>query len=246
MHIRELINKYEGARVAVLGSGPTLLEYQNDINRESDITIACNGSLMALAPTKHTIDYFIYGDRASPKRQWFLESQKFKGKTKTQTKRVLPTFLLPYNSLAVPNEKNRIILLEELVEFEKTMKSPDDYIYFRPEVRNIITNNAVIFDYDELVSERIRRQEGPLCRGGTITGVATQLAYKMGASKINLFGCGFNNPNNRGNYAYNPKGEFGQTTQTQIENMNKIIYNMQKQGLKIVSFGKTNLDVQMV
>lgn len=240
MEFADLIDKYSGARIGVLGSGPTLNDYKSEINKFCDVVIACNGSLMALNPNEHKVDYFIYGDRASPKRQWFKQSNLFFNKRGEKCIRVLPTFLLPFDDLVLGDRHLRKKLEEELEKFDQE-NDVDDYIYFNPNLANLDLKNGVIFSYNELMSQKIVRREGPLCRGGTISGVAAQLAFKMGASSLNLFGCGFSNPNNIGNYAYDSGDEFGQTTNLQRDNMDFILRAMKRKGIDIFSFGETEL-----
>lgn len=245
MNFLDLINKYEGASIGVVGSGPSLNEYKNYINSFCDISIACNGALMALDSKNDFIDYFIYGDRKSPNRMWFKESEKFYKNLSEKTTRVLPSFLLPFDDIVLKNKNHRKSLQKELKEFEENLKNKDDYIYFKPKFE-VFKIDGIIFEYDELMTSNIINREGPLCRGGTITGVASQLANKMGANKIYLFGCSFNNPKGSHNYAYNNKGEFGETTDKQRKNMDFILEHIKNSGTEIYSFGDTTLDVPKI
>lgn len=243
MSLNQLIEKYKGATIGVLGSGPSLREYAHMIN-SCDLIIATNGSLRALKPKEHKIDFFIYGDISAPKRQWFHDSTKFEGKTRKRCTRILPNFLLPFDEIVLPDPKKRYPLKKAVKEFRDSLTYYDNYIHFDLlKTEKIPLTNGLIFKYnDSIETLNLERKKNPsLTRGGTITGTASQLAYLMGAKKIILFGCGFNNLEGSGNYSYDSKGEFGITTNLQKENMDKILSTLIKKGTSVECLGKTNL-----
>ena len=241
MFLEDLIGKFNGATIGVLGSGPTLLDYKDDLNRFNDLVISTNGSLMSLNPKSHLIDFFIYGDQAAPKRQWFDRSTHgFIGRDGMPTKRTLPTFLLPFDPFVLKDEENRNKLKCEFDKF-KEVSGPENYIQFRPNLEGLDLN-GVIFYYKDLIPGDVLSGDNLLSSGGTITGVASQFAGYLGATRINLFGCGFSNFDGK-TYAYDSKNEPGITTINQARNMDLILESLKSKGIKIFAYGNTNLKV---
>lgn len=240
--IESLFDKFRGSSIAVLGSGPTLLEHSSEIQK-SDIVIACNGSLMGI-DTKTPIDYFVCVDKASPIRQWFYRTNIFLNKKNFPVIRVLPPYILAFDEVALPHEVSRRSLQRQLSQFEKTLLDEEDYSEFKPSIPykhlNGITYNLDNWD-PELESKGITSGKG------TITGFASQLAFKMGADEIRLFGCGFSNSDGR-TYAYDNRSEPGITTNRQAQNMDNILQVLmqRRRGLRVVSYGKTALRVPEV
>jgi len=238
MELSDLNGKYVGARIGILGSGPTLSDYKDNINELCDIIIACNGSVMALNPKDHSIDYFLYGDKEAYKRMWFNKSIFFKNQSKGDVVRILPYFMLPFDNNVLTSKNERRQIQEELDAHIHSNQSlnPNCYRSFIPS-NQIILNTGINFSYSGELPEDLSEF---ICGSGTITGVGAQLAYNFGASVINLFGCGFNNPVG-GNYAYDNKGEPGGTLDRHSINMDHILSLIKKQGVEVISFGETSL-----
>jgi len=240
MDLSGLKGMYEGARIGILGSGPTLNDFKDELYSLCDILIACNGSIMALDPQKNPLDYFLYVDSESPARTWFRESRHFHRPNGGQVNRILPNSLLPYDDIVLNSEIERCKLQLELLEFMKENPSDDKaYRNFKPS-SDIILTNGFNFNY-EVANISEMDIESSIYGGGTVTGTGSQIAWRMGASQINLFGCGFNNSPGAGVYAYDNRGEPGATTDDHKLCMDEILLQIQSKGVKVISFGETSL-----
>lgn len=219
--LQELIGKHQKLTIGVLGSGPTLNNFKDDINELCDIVIACNGSVNVLDPKKHYIDYFMYYDGASFSRDWFKKSNDFFQSPKQNSK--IP-FLF---------KKNRTIRLESEVEEYKYDEDIKRYYYDAIEIPSNIDfkikfGGKLVYNF---------------C---TVSGIAMQVAYHMGASRINLFGCSFDNDSGQ-NYAYIPQRlDIGQTSNYQRKAMDKIITKIRAKRIEVVSYGRTRLSVPQI
>lgn len=244
----EIVGKYKGAKISILGSGPTLNDHNSKINDVSDIVIACNGSLMALNSKDIFIDYFTCIDRKSPTRQWFYKSKHFFRKNLSSVVRIIPPYLLPFDKLSLPSKFLRSQLEEELLNFEGG-KISEDYdlgIDFRIDKYHLFLQNSIVSNLRKLdffSNAEVLDISKDILVYASVTGVGAQMAYRMGASEINLFGCTFNNPENSGTYAYNNKGESGVITDRQRRNMNIILSSIKSTGVQINSYGLTTLNV---
>ena len=234
-----------GARFGILGSGPTLNDFENDIGELCDVVIACNGSVMALNPDSTNLDFFLYGDVASPTRSWFRESAKFQNKRGEVVVRILPNQLLPYDDLVLDSIEQRTLLEYELRSFlDYHQDDTKAYRKFIP-AGHIVLKNGISFNYDGSTINEIDIDNFIFGRG-TITGTGAQIATRMGASHINLFGCGFNNTASSGVYAYDNKGEPGGTNDDHTLCMDEILRQIQAKGIGVTSYGETKLTVESV
>lgn len=214
-----LVNCHKGKVIGVLGSGPTLNKFKDEINDLCDIVIACNGSVNVLDPKKHYVDYFLWYDSVCSKREWFDKSDNF---YRSNNKNVFSRFL----------NNNRTIRLE-----------PEVNEYFKDDIES----------YYYSVRELSSKSDFKLKFGGrivhnfcTVNGLATQFAYHMGASQINLFGCGFDNDSGQ-NYAYTPKSkEVGSTCEFQKVAMDRVISKIKQKRIEVISYGKTRLSVPQI
>ncbi|MCA9459456.1 MAG: hypothetical protein KC550_02810 [Nanoarchaeota archaeon] len=159
MYVSDLKNKYYEKRIGVLGSGPTLNKYKDQINDLCDIVIACNGSVNALDFKKHFIDYFVYIDGISYRRDWFKKSLLFKNSNSLFKK-------MFFNSNSI-----RLFADEMNFEIEEFMESKSLFI-------DVLNNSKLDI---EKISRGIFYNN--VC---TVSGVASQIAYFMGAKTINL------------------------------------------------------------
>lgn len=245
MRFSQLIGKHEGARIGVLGSAPSLEEYKSAINSECDIVIGCNGALMSLDPDKHVVDYFIYYDARSFTRQWFCREEPFHNRFGSKVTRVLPTYMLPFDPNVLESKNDREQLLDDLKKFKELNPAEEDIVYFNPDISKMKLE-GVAFRVCDLNLSFVNRHDGPMCRRSTITGIGSQLAYKMGAKRINLFGCEFDNPLGNERYSYDNQMERGQIRPNQIQNMDLILGQISNSGVEIISFGKTKLSAPKI
>ncbi|MDA3855456.1 MAG: hypothetical protein PF569_04305 [Candidatus Woesearchaeota archaeon] len=245
MRFSDLIGKHEGASVGVIGSAPSITSYVDRINSECDVVIACNGAVKCLDPKKNFVDYFVYYDSRSSLRDWFYKSDLFVNKNGEKVKRVIPTYMLPFDLRVLKDEGSRKDLASKLNLFKDSHFKESEIIYFNPDIDNLDIN-GISFRVCDLNIGAINRHDGPLCGKSTITGVGTQLAYKFGASRINLFGCEFFNPLGKERYGYDNRNERGQITTAQIRNMDLILEEISVSGVEIFSFGSTKLEVPKI
>ena len=63
--MKSLYNKYEGKTIALVGSGPTALSF----NEEEDVAIAINGAIQL---DKH-FNYLCMFDTSLPQKTWFYD-----------------------------------------------------------------------------------------------------------------------------------------------------------------------------
>ncbi|MCA9497077.1 MAG: hypothetical protein KC589_09100 [Nanoarchaeota archaeon] len=223
MFFEELLGIHTGKTIAVLGSAPSLNDYKDRINSESDIVIACNGSILALDPEEHFVDYFAWYDGRVSSRSWFNLSENFLvsgsdrlGNFYDGTKKIC----------------SRLTNIEPISNFENNLLG-DKYLYQIINISNISSDFSLNLIKEDFLFHNF-------C---TITGIASQMAYKMGASRINLFGCAFDNLCGR-NYAYEPdRNELGNTSKEQRDNMDLVLRAIKKKDIEIVSYGPSSLRV---
>ena len=224
--------------IAVLGSSPTINLYQGN----EDVSIAVNGSVMcdSVRNIGRKIDYFMCGDRYSPDRQWFRESMEI------CDTRIIPTFIAPFDPIVLPDKSERSFLkriLEKDAGYER-----NGNISFSPEFNNIQEPHG-IFEYADLWEQEIGPNQRKLCRGGTISGVAAQMAMIMGAKEIHLYGCSFGKPgSNLNHYGYDNKGEPGGITNFHPVRMDYILSMIVSpqtslREIKVISHGFTTLRI---
>lgn len=228
------IDKFRGihpkSSIAILGSSPTIKLYKG----EEDISIAVNGVVMCNLP--NTPEYYMCGDKESFRRTWFEHS-----KTKART-RIVATFVAPYDSLVLPNENERSKLQKILDTDEFHMSDKGGNIKFSPDFEEIEEPHG-IFKYADIWEEKINPDQKRLCRGGTISGVATQMAMIMGAKEIHLYGCSFGKPPKEEHYAYDNKKEPGGINKNHPIVMDYILSMINLYGIKIYSHGYSNLSI---
>jgi len=85
---------------------------------------------------------------------------------------------------------------------------------------------------------RINRQQQRLFRGGTISGIALNLAFVMGASKIRLFGCTFSYAD--GHYFY-PSTHVGKVRERQLVVMQQLLKQIRGHDVVIDVCGRSRL-----
>lgn len=208
-------SRHFGSTIGVLGSGPTLNQFRDKINSLCDIVIACNGSVLALNPSSHTIDYYLYYDWRVTTKDWFGKHQSF------YTSQNIPSLLRPLIG-------KRPKLLMPLQEICENVPISEDVYYYNHRVVDSnhfsLDNNHIIYNY---------------C---TVVGVGVQFAYKMGASKICLFGCSFDNDSGRNYAVASNTDNDGLTSLYQRKRMDAIIKKIKHEGIKVISFGKTRLE----
>lgn len=233
MRFSELINKYSGAKIAILGSGPTLNEFKGLINSICDVVIASNGSLLSLNPKEHKIDYFIYYDIRSHLRQWFGTSINFKG-----CKRILPFYMLKEDKFSL----SRSLRSELGGKQQNFVKGGGNFMDFWDE-DFVNKTSSYLFRVKDFNENLLLKDINSLLGKATITGIASQLAFFMGVKELYLFGCSFDNVLGNEKYSYDNKGEPGQVSNIQRENMELILNKISQKGVKIFSLGKTSLNL---
>jgi hypothetical protein len=150
----------------------------------------------------------------------------------------------PYDPSVLPNELERNGLQKILEKDEHHQNAGGGNIEFSPEYMQAAEPHG-IFDYADIWEEEIKPEQKKLCRGGTITGVAAQMAMIMGAKELHLYGCSFGDTGN-GHYGYDHKGEPGGILNTHPVVMDYILSKIRDYGVDIYAHGPTNLRVPRV
>lgn len=229
--IDRLRNLHIGATVALLGSSPTISLYEGN----EDISLAVNGAVCC--PHVGNVDYFVCGDKKSPERRWFEVSYQ------KAARRIVATFVAPYDRLVCPpsqlTSNFRAVLENDSIHQDE----PGGNIRFSPSNLQPAPPHT-IFDYADIWEEEIRPEQKRLVRGGTISGVAAQLALIVGAKELHLYGCSFGNTP-KGHYGYDNKGEPGGIDPTHPATMDYILARIRSYGVEIFSHGETRLQVPL-
>jgi len=232
-NIENFRNLHDGARITILGSSPTIKLYEG----EEDVAIAVNGASICDVVKEFGADYFVCGDKNSPSRKWFEESRK------TCKSRLVASFIAPYDYEVILNSLERDIFRDILVENGNHQNHYGGDIRFTPDFQEIASPHGV-FIYADLWEQEISSDQRRFCRGGTISGVAAQIALVMGAKEIHLYGCSFGRPNGSNvHYAYNNGIETGGIQHFHPIRMDYILSRLVEEGVRIVSHGFTKLRV---
>lgn len=212
--IKTLHNIHVGASIAVVGSGPTAINF---VESKTDISIGVNG---AAKLGKH-FNYFMCGDVKSPTYDWFnIDCSNVRVIAKmiaSSDKTLYPVDLFPNIArVAVVTAKQNTVKLPCPVEPHRT------------------------FTYKWYKLDRLKKDMNYLMFGGTISCCAVQLAYVMGASRIVLYGCGFTSVGNH--YFYHTRRP-GSISESQRATMSTVINEVRKRGVKVEIVGNTTLYV---
>lgn len=106
---------------------------------------------------------------------------------------------------------------------------------------HVILKTKSPFPQGELnASEQIQPLMERVVTGGTICGVALQVAYLMGAAEIHLFGCSMDNHTGT-NYYLPQSGVPGATRSSQIMGLRDIVARIQFLGVPVVIHGASNV-----
>ena len=212
--IKALHNIHKGATIAVVGSGPTAIDF---VKSESTISIGVNGA----AKLGKRFDYFICGDVRSSVFDWFsIDCSKTRviAKLTASLDNILyPTALFPdIKRVAVATTKQSSVKLPPPIEPHLTF----EYRWYKP--------------------KRLKKDMNFLMFGGTISCCAVQLAYIMGAAKIVLYGCNFTNTGKHYFYHTHRPGTIS-TSQRTV--MNAVIKEIREHGIQFKFIGNTMLDL---
>lgn len=203
---------HEGAVVSIVGSGPTATEY---LKHKHDVSIGVNGA----AKLGVKFDYFMCGDDKSPTFDWF--------KIDCAKTRVIAKIIAACDTFLYPEDKfNSLHRITVPAAKQASVKLP-------PPVWPHFT-----FMYRWFKMDRLKKDANYLMFGGTISCCAVQLAYMMGASKVILYGCGFNSI---GQHYFYQANKPGCISRSQRDTMTTVLNEMQKRGMKVQIIGNTTL-----
>jgi hypothetical protein len=180
-----------------------------------DITIAVNGA----AKLNQPFDYFMCGDHKSSSYDWF--------KIQCSKTRVIAKLTAGLDEILYPPE-----LFPDIKRMAVTAPKQGTIDLPCPVWPHMT------FMYRWYKPQRLKKDMDYLMFGGTISCCAVQLAYVMGASKIVLFGCGFNNLRQHYFYRSNRRGS---VSDSQRNTMNVVINELKKQGIQFQIIGETTL-----
>jgi len=246
----EVRGTYEGGKIAVLGSGPSLTDF---FERKEDLIIGVNGAGKLL----ESGDYFFSADQAAHLRSWFLDLS-------TGVISTLRCISAIYSD-SFFSDKQRIQPFID--EYETYMKEHPEFVKptAHPDVSYIGAGTGGAGwlgefgkripepKYPNLMLRTITKHEsiGPEQRtinsGGTSSAGAMQLAVVLGAKEIHLYGVEFSNDASEKtvgkNYFYEASsGEFGRTTDKQLKNMERMVEELMNQNILVFSYGPTRLE----
>lgn len=211
--IKSLIDAHKGATVAIVGSGPTAIDF---LKSTQDVSIGVNGA----AKLGKKFDYFMCGDAKSSTYDWFnINCSKVRviaKLTASMDKILYPSELFPdIKRVAVKTAKQGDIVLPPPIEPHRTFM----YKWWKP--------------------DRLKKDANYLMFGGTVSCCAVQLAYIMGATKIVLYGCGFTSTGTHHFYRTNKPGSI---SDSQRVVMNLVIKELNNRGIQFEFVGDTTLD----
>ena len=248
--LNEVRGTYEGKKVAILGSGPSLTDF---FERNEDLVIGVNGAGQLL----ECGDYFFSADQAAHLRSWFLDLSP----GVISTLRCISAIY----SDSFFSDKQRIQPFID--EYENYMREHPEFVKptAHPEVSYIGagTGGAWWLDafgkrvpeprYPNLMLRTITKNEPvglnqrTINSGGTSSAGAMQMAAVLGAKEIHLYGVEFSNDTSEKthgkNYFYEPaSGELGKTTDKQLANMDGMVDELMNQNILVFSHGPTRLE----
>lgn len=235
--IDHLKGSRKGEKIAILASGPTLNLFQN----RSMPAIAVNGASLS----SYSYEYFMCGDIRAPLMSYFKNS------TLCKPQRIIASFLAPLDQLLYPNSEDRKQLRATLESSSREARRAASMVPLYGYVPQISPQrphaffqyHAVTFPQD-LDAFLLGMEEKKFFHGGTITGVAMQMAWWMGAKEIHVFGCSMDNSD--GN-TYGIKGtSTGRTTDLQIKNLKSLIHILNSLGTSVLVHGPSNLKKERV
>jgi hypothetical protein len=212
--IKTLRNIHAGMTIAIVGSGPTAIDF---VENKTDISIGVNGA----AKLGKRFNYFMCGDVKSPTYDWF--------NIDCSDTRVIAKMIASSDKILYPDESYPgITRIAVVTAKQNTIQLPCPVSPHRT------------FMYKWYKLDRLKKDMNYLMFGGTISCCAVQLAYVMGASKIVLYGCGFTNIGNH--YFYHTRRP-GSISESQRITMSTVINEVRKRGVKIEIVGNTTLHV---
>jgi hypothetical protein len=229
--IERLYDIHRGKTIAVVGSGPTATAFDP---RDNDNSIGVNGAAM-LAYRGIRLDYFLCGSQHSPRQPWFAVDC-------AATRIICARFALQDRYL-YPNE-----LYPDLVRMSYPVGDIDEIRLPSPAPPHLT------YRYTRNPTTAFLAGMRPFDKvliGGTITSVAVQIAYLMGASRIKLYGCSFSKQTSQQpqHYFYRPPvNRRGGVDDVQIAAMDRTLAIVRQNGVEVQVVGETTLleyDVQL-
>lgn len=242
-------NNLEGKTIAILASGPSV----DLFTRQQDFTIGVNGASKLLQQG----DFFVSSEEATYREPWFKSCPK-------NVINIVRACAAIYSSKFYPNNTLRTNLIQA---FEKFLDDNKDKVITRwdgikeiipehlqnefdqylpqPAQPHILMRNVKSFsDGNTLISPKQKE----IIIGGTVSCVATQIAYHLGAKEIHLYGVQFTNEQsmkNQPGHTYSSKLDpcgGGFTTEGQRQVFQNVIQQIQTLGIPIISHGYTRLE----
>jgi hypothetical protein len=233
--IADLKDGFRRSKIVVLGSGPSLALFQGGY----DCAIAVNGASFV----DHKYDIFLCGDFQSPKREWFLSSERM------NSARIIANFLAPFDPIVVPEIKHRKAM-QNLPIFKRRLSLRSrfsshrfrryrfEYYRFQPVTDPCPPHHYFYYDpFSETsdaqpVTSEFQGETPRFYFGATIAGVALQLASYMGAAEIHLYGVDMNNFD--GKTYSQPQKNSGRIKEIQVRKMAWLTNEIQKTGTKVI------------
>ncbi|MFO0679419.1 MAG: hypothetical protein U0169_23030 [Polyangiaceae bacterium] len=213
---------HANATVAILGSGPSLVDYRGS----ESVAIAVNGG----AFTDRPYTYFVCGDRNAPGMPWFHESER------RGIPRIVSSFVAVRDPVLYPRARTRLALRLELAVHSLR---PGAYHSFEPSTRPVAPHawfryrEAAFPESDDEIFRSV--EDGRFLHGATIAGVALQMAWLFGASRIRLYGVGLDNDTGD-RYAHAGRSR-GRSTPLQRTLLSRLASAVERRGVPVEVHG---------
>lgn len=253
--LRQLRDRYSGARIAIIGSAPSAVNYA-----ECDCvaTIAVNGAARLLHTVKNDA-YFLSGDARAPMQSWYCQIPR-------RATQLLRPMAAIFSQALVPDENTRRELIRDWIRYldehpaeVRTLPNRNVYVAGKLEPLRDLAYDNPFYEHllmrlgdcspHALFNVDLPRPLSPdmekLRRGVTSAGCALQIAYLMGAKEICMFGVEMSNngvPYRECNYFYTAEAEErGVTTEAAHRAIEALIGDLQRKGLAIAHCGPTRI-----
>lgn len=221
--LERIFDQASDATIAVVGSAPSARFFDPG---KCDVSIGVNGA--ALLGCR--FDYFQCSDHEAPQRDWF--------QVDCARTRIIAAQIASMDSFLYPPE------FDDRLPGRLALKRPFQRVMRLPQPRVPHLFYFVSVPNESRLRDLEQRKAKTLLAGATISGQAVQLAYLMGAARIDLYGCSFSQSTSKKpeHYFYQAApGHIGAVELRQLEAMDRLLSVIRGQGVRIVVHGPTEL-----
>lgn len=217
--INQLRGIHAGATISIVGSSPTAKSF---CPKECDVSIGVNGAAL-LGPY---FNYFLCMTRDAAEHDWFDRD--------CSRSRIIGSKIATLDYRLYPATFDATLGQRKLYIEEPDLPEParPHFIF------------AARSPTEQGVEALLERRAEALMTHGTTAGQAVQLAFLMGASCIQLYGCSFSadTSGKPGHYFYDaPQQQTGWISTDQIHFMELYLSLVRREGAKVVVHGESAL-----